>query len=222
MYATSVKRLLNYVVHLNIKQVNRMARNVLLDMKYGGFAGGRKESPYRNLGAVNTVSTDYDALPYIFRSVTISKRDVIVDVGSGRGRVINWLLNEGIDNKIIGIELDEEIAEKTRKRLRKYGNVTIVAGDALENIPEEANIFYLYNPFDGFVMEKFKNRLFDIFGSKRNITILYYNCAYRNIFESDPNWYVEILDIGKSFHESCIIRMCPASRGVIVKCCVWH
>ena len=173
----------------------RIGRNALMDMQYGGLLGGAVETPYAHLGAVKTENTDYVALSSIFRG-RIKDSDVLVDVGCGKGRVINFWLSQGLCNRMVGIELNDKIADETRRRLIRYKNVTILTGNATENIPVDGTLFYLYNPFDAHVMEAFKNRLITLFGRHSNITVLYYRCKHVHVFQSDPTWVVEIRDVG--------------------------
>lgn len=177
-------------------RIIRLAGNIRLDLKYGGFLGGSTDSRYKALGAYSTVNSDYSLLSLMFSKCAIKNFDVLVDVGCGRGRVINWWLNQGIKNKIVGIELDKEIASKTRYRLKKYKNVSIITGNAIKDIPEDGTIFYLYNPFNEPVMEKFKVRLEYLFAERGGITIIYYNCVHINVFTDDPQWMVKEYDTG--------------------------
>jgi len=173
----------------------RVLRNLMIDFRYGGkFLGGTEKTRYSIFGAYNTSNSDYALLAYLFKD-KIKESDVLVDVECGKGRVINWWLSQGLKNKIIGLELDPEIAAKTRSRLRYYKNVTIIAGDALKNIPREATILYLYNPFNRIVMEKLKVRLVDLFGDSGDISIYYYNSVHADVFENDPVWVIENVDI---------------------------
>lgn len=145
------------------------------------------------LGAADTENTDYGALPKIFAG-RIGPSDVLVDVGCGRGRVINWWIRQGYSNKVIGIELDEEVASRSRRRLSKYPNVTILSGDAADLLPDDGTVFYLYNPFDARGVERFKDRLSARLPASRDITILYYNCRHVDVFRRDPDWSVEVVD----------------------------
>ncbi|MFW6149725.1 MAG: methyltransferase domain-containing protein, partial [Atribacterota bacterium] len=181
----------------------------VLDYSYcGEFLGGTVETPYKNLGAKNTVSTGYHVLKLIFTEFKdeITKTDVIVDVGCGKGRVINYLLVLGLENKIIGIELNERVAEETRERFKDNSNVHIISGNILENIPEEGTIFYLYNPFNSVITEQFKKKLTKIGKKGEPITIIYHNCAYVELFLEDKNWTVDFLDTPSSLKTSIIRR----------------
>ena len=57
------------------------------------------------------VHSDYHVLYDIFARVPIAKGDVLVDIGCGEGRVINFWLSRGLKNPIIGIEVVEAVAE---------------------------------------------------------------------------------------------------------------
>ena len=182
----------------------RIIRNALIDLRYGGLLGGAY------LSAHVTENSDYVALSHIFEN-RIKASDVMVDVGCGKGRVINCWLGRAPHNRITGIELDEKIANQTRQRLRKYKNVTIIAGDAVQNIPADGTLFYLFNPFDAHILEAFKNRLMSLFSKDSDITVLYYNCKHVDVFQKDPAWIVKVTSIGgpssAPFDQLAVIRM---------------
>ncbi len=124
--------------------------NVLIDRRYGGWSGGSRPSSHAALGANFFGSAHYYELPRIFNAgndLEITPSDVLVDIGCGKGRVINWWLSRGADNRILGLEIEEDLAHEARERLRRYRNVTILAGNAIENLPAGATIFWLFNPF---------------------------------------------------------------------------
>jgi len=164
-------------------------RNLLFDLRFGTLLGGI------HVTQPESGNSDYYALAKIFKN-RVQESDVLVDVGCGRGRVINWWEYRYPENEKIGIELDETIARQTQKRLRKHKDVTIISGDAVENIPETGTIFYLYNPFEIEVVEAFKDRLASLFDPSRRTLLLYHNCKHLSVFENDPCWSVERVDLG--------------------------
>jgi hypothetical protein len=178
-----------------------------LDLRYGAFLGGTRRTPYSHLGIEDTANTDYGVLPLIFNG-RIRDSDVLVDVGCGKGRVINWWLSQGLRNRIIGIEIDKAVATATRKRLAGFGNVEIIAGDVVQHMPAEGTIFYLFNPFKAAGVEAFKNRLAQLVSGHRNVTIFYYNCVHLEVFELDPNWLVHKLELTSvhNFHPLAVIQ----------------
>jgi hypothetical protein len=132
--------------------------NVLLDIRYGCILSGAIPSRHSHLGATHTANSDYSALAVLFEG-RINKTDVLVDVGCGNGRVINWWLNQGLRNRMIRIDLDEDIAQQTRGRLSKYPKVKIITGNAVTDLPSAETLFYLRNPFHAEIVAPFKHRL---------------------------------------------------------------
>jgi len=193
-------------------------RNWYIDRRFGGPCGGTYASRFEETGAWGTSSVDYYQMPRLFSAAhgtAIKPSDVLVDVGCGRGRVINWWLSLGLGNSIYGIELDPKFAHEAARRLKSYRNVRIIEGNAIDNIPQDATLFFLFNPFKPPVVEAFKNRLVDMFGECAGITIIYYMCLYKSIFEADDRWVVEPI-YSKTFWPAAVIRMRgAAARGSV-------
>lgn len=176
-------------------RAGRIVRNAAIDLRFRAVLSGRTRSEYEHLGSRHVVNSDYRGLDRIF-SGRLRPEDVLVDVGCGRGRVINWWLANGFaGNRIVGLELDPAVAEKTRKRLRHYSNVTIVTGDAIDNLPPDASLLYLYNPFDATVMRRLSERVKDLY-AESGVRILYYNCKHVALFEEDPAFVVALETVG--------------------------
>jgi Methyltransferase domain len=95
-------------------------------------------------------------------------------VRCGKGRVINWWLSQGLRNRLVGIELNPEVAACTARRLRRFANVTIINADATTAVPDDATLLYLYSPFDRATMERLRSDLERRFRT-RGITALYWN-----------------------------------------------
>jgi SAM-dependent methyltransferase len=167
-----------------------IARNWYLDRKYGGYLGGVVWSRHRDQGAHNVQSTDYRELERLFAGIPIAPEDVLVDVGCGKGRVLNYWLSLGRANRIIGVELHAEVARGTAQRLRAYRNVTVLCGDVLDELPREGTLFFAYNPFDAAVMRRFKARLEECFAPRGGVRLVYYNCIHADVFAGDPRWAV--------------------------------
>ena len=194
-------------------RATRILCNLALDLRYGSFLGGTQKTRFGTAGAHDTANSEYCALKQIFAG-RISPTDVLVDVGCGKGRVINWWLHQGVSNRIIGLELDEEVAARTAHRLRRHHNVSIIPGDAVQNLPADGTLFYLFNPFQSAVVTRFKNRILEICTSKA-MTILYYNCVCLNVFKDDPQFVVEEPELNDEYshrlHKFAVIRVSPRS-----------
>lgn len=178
------------------RKLVRLAQNLYWDIRYGGLCGGWKNEPSRfaHLGASGPWSSEYGDLKRLFARVPITAADVLVDVGCGKGRVLNFWLSQGLTNRLIGIELEPEVAEQTRRRLRRYSNVTVRTGNVLEDFPADGTIFYLYSPFGRRILERFKSTFLDVLSGRPNVRIVYYNCVDLDVFARDARWDIEVLD----------------------------
>jgi hypothetical protein len=175
-------------------RVARLGRNVLLDLRFGKFLGGIRATRFAHLGAHETANSDYAWMDEVFRG-RIRPDDVLVDVGCGRGRVINWWLASGAGRRIFGLELDPEVADDVRRRLGKQTKVTILTGDAVENLPADGTLFYLYNPFGPLVLARFRDRLLALCEGKdearrKDLRIVYVNPEHLPVFDH-PAFVVE-------------------------------
>ena len=162
-----------------------VVRACLLDIRYGGkpcltdLKTNAKDAHRHTM-----VHSDYHILRKIFAEVPISPRDVLVDVGCGEGRVINFWLSLGLTNTMIGLEGNAAIASRASRRYRKYPNVAIIQGDAVDNLPPNGTLFYLYNPFSPQTMERFAAAL-----GKRDATLVYYIDNYLDPFRTE-DWTI--------------------------------
>jgi len=172
----------------------REIRNRRLDALFGGYCGGETSSRFPDSGAFATQSMQYDELDRLFDpargGVAITPSDVLVDVGCGKGRVLNFWLHQGLTNRIVGLELDPDVASTTAARLRSYPNVVVEAGDAIERLPPDGTLFFLFNPFDRPVWERFKAALEERCRAGSRPRLLYYNTMFVDVFERDSAWRV--------------------------------
>jgi len=133
--------------------------------------------------AVNAASKDH-AAPYqgaswfllrrLFRSLIGSGRidprtTCLIDFGCGKGRVLLAAAHFEIA-KIIGVEFDPQLCATARGNLSRYGGRRgagnpplcweVIHADVVEfDIPSEANLFFLYNPFSGPVLSAVAERI---------------------------------------------------------------
>jgi SAM-dependent methyltransferase len=187
-------------------------RNVAIDWKYGGSCGGRIHTRFPETGANGTSSADYYQLDKLFgpKGVRIQPEDVIVDVGCGKGRVLNYWLHRGYRNRIYGMELDPDFAAFSANRLRKFTNVSIIAGDALAKLPSDATLFFVFNPFKAPVFEAFKKQL-ELQFRNRPCRILYFHCKHADVFRDDPRWTLEELHLN-TFYDAVLITKKPEAE----------
>jgi SAM-dependent methyltransferase len=190
-------------------------RNYVIDRRYGGWSGGRvNDAPVD--GGLGFTAADYYMLRRLFSpeaGIEVRPDDVLVDVGCGKGRVLNFWLDQGWTNRIVGVELNPELAEWTRRRLAPWPNVEIVCADATKHVPTDGTIFFLFNPFGERLLRQFKDSLVETFGPAAPITIVYYFALKAHVFAEDPLWRVRPCPV-RTFHKSVIVTMAGADpRG---------
>ncbi len=172
--------------------------NVVTDLRYGGFLGGKAyASPFSHLGANDSNNSDYGVLEQIFVG-RVKADDVLVDVGCGKGRVLNWWLSKGLGRKIYGLEIDPAIAAATATRLQKYPQVTVLPGDAIAHLPADATLFYLFNPFDAQVMARFRDRVREVCTRLGDVRIIYFAPTALEAFTGDAHWKIEEVEVDTS------------------------
>lgn len=134
-----------------------VAMTAYIDLRYGGRISRDRLDINRNRPGYHALMhTDWKVLRAIFGEIDIKPDDVLVDVGCGDGRVINYWLSCGLKNLLIGIEIDEEIVASTAMRYARYPNVKIICGDAtIRDVG--GTIYYLYNPFLGTPLRTFSD-----------------------------------------------------------------
>ena len=190
--------------------VTKVLTNFWIDMlTQRTFLGGRVESIDGRAETYDTVSTGYDIAELIFfKYYPLKTTDVIADVGCGKGRVFNYLLYKGLKNRMIGYEINMDVAEKTKKNLLCYQNVTIDCGNIFDNFPKDVNVFYLFNPFKTAMMQDFKANILKL--RDKNPVILYYNPTCLEVFD-DPQFNYELIEVPILFfgfpYKLAIIRL---------------
>lgn len=195
-----IKTTANALFHLRAKMAT-----AFLDLRYGRLLCGAQETRFAEAGAYAISNSSYAAVRHLFFG-RVKPFDVLVDVGCGKGRVINAWLAEGYANRMIGIELDAGVAERARARLGRFPNVSIITGDIVANFPDEGTLFYLFNPFDAQAMMRFKDRLKGSVSrrSMGEVTVIYYNCHHVEVFEKDEACDIEY---GRLEHPFAVIRV---------------
>lgn len=178
----------------------------LKDLRFGGLLNGVAPGKFREMGAYPISSTPYHILPIIFDGV-VNANDVLVDVGCGKGRVINWWLSQYPSNQVYGLEIDPDVAARTGRRLRRYSNVTVLAGDVCDIVPVEGTIFFMFNPFDERVMRRFIDTLLSFPTSEQPRRIIYYFCLHKQLFADHPRFRVTNLSVPEGFHPTALIEI---------------
>jgi SAM-dependent methyltransferase len=116
------------------------------------------------------------------RGVSITARDVFVDFGSGKGRVVAQAARYPF-GRVVGVEISEDLTamaraniEDARPRLACQ-DIELVTSDALSyDIPADMTMAYLHNPFGGEVFQRVIDRIIhSVDRSPRQLTLIYVN-----------------------------------------------
>lgn len=136
--------------------------------------------------------TDFAAFKSIMRCISIHPgRDVFIDYGSGKGRVLVMAATYPF-RRVIGVEISDEMnqiarrnVEKVRRRLT-CTDVEVITLDATQyELPADVNVIYFFNPFleevhQG-VMAQIEKSLRT---APRPVTLIYYGAQFADKMDS--------------------------------------
>lgn len=156
-----------------------------------------------------TKSSPYEALNfYILENLldhfrkSFPNEKSLVDVGSGKGRIMVAAAHFGFTN-ITGIDFAKELCESARQNINhiqsRFPGTTfnIYCNDIL-NYPIKSvdNVFFLFNPFNKEIMEKFSDKIDEsVKENPRTIYFIYANPLQKNVLLE--RGYKEIFSIKK-------------------------
>lgn len=158
----------------------------MLNIRTTGLREWRNEMHYHRYEA-----TPYRALDELFKVYKIDKDDVVVDFGSGRGRVPFYIHNR-FKIPVTGVEVNDLTFEEALDNKRSYRYMAshieapIQFNFALAeqfNLMKEDTVFYFFNPFSvNIFKEVIKNILKSVAEHPRQVDlILYYPTgSYKN------------------------------------------
>ena len=145
---------------------------------------------YEKLGAYDTQSTDYACLNKIFHDKPLADDDVFVDVGCGEGRVLTYLYLKGFKGKIIGVELDPDIAKTAADRTSDCQNIEVKCSNILEctDVLKTASVYYLFNPFCGKILLQLVEKIEE--NATQPVKIYYCNDLYKRVLVGRSDWSI--------------------------------
>jgi SAM-dependent methyltransferase len=128
----------------------------------------------------------------------VPPESVVVDLGSGKGRVLLIAAECGF-TAATGVEFASELCETSRENCLIYQRKTkcaaqfrIVEGDVVDyDIGEHDNVFVLFNPFDDLVMAQVIARLKQSLSQyPRRVLVCMYNMESVNLMSRTPGFIV--------------------------------
>lgn len=148
-------------------------------------------------GAYPVQSISYPYIHQLEKYLRLSKEDVLVDVGCAWGRLLGYIDSKFSTKKLVGVELNKEVAKQAKKIFAKNKNIEIISGDIIENLPIEATVFYLFNPFNEVILRKFICEIEKKI--EHEIELLYLHPAHETEFEREK-WMLTESNILKPKH----------------------
>ncbi|QYG94254.1 methyltransferase domain-containing protein [Iamia sp. SCSIO 61187] len=180
----------------------RSARNIATDLRHGQFTAA---VPGRH---GDTNNSDHKVLQAVFDQ-RVRPGDVIIDVGCGRGRVLAHLLRNHPGHRVVGIEIDHELAATTARRFADEALCEVIAGDAVAVLPDDATLLFLFNPFGEADIERLRVALEARPATQPPQRLLYSNPRHLGGFESSDAWTVRMNTLGGGrlvpFHDLAVI-----------------
>ena len=142
------------------------------------------------------VNKFYDAYPsqnmsyYYLRElideIKVKKEDVVVDVGCAWGRLLGYLERKTETKKLIGVEINHDIAEQAKSFFKGTERVEIREGNILDALPEDGTVFILFNPFGRETLRK----MVELIEEKVDhaVRIIYIHPTEERVFYGRDRW----------------------------------
>lgn len=178
--------------------------DAIRDRRWGGPAGGVVVSPDEE--AVGDFrSTHYWELRRIFADVPIRSDDVLVDFGCGRGRLLYFWLSLGLQNRMVGLEINPDLAADAARNVARYPNVTVVAGNGIDHLPADGTLYWLFRPFKSNIegrqmMDELSRRL-----ENHDVRVVVYRPQHLEAFRTS-RWSIEQSNHGTLYDTAVISR----------------
>lgn len=148
------------------------------------------------------IPISYSGFRTVIQHIRIQpEKDVFVDYGAGKGRVVTLAATYPFQ-KVIGVELAPELVSICLENLRrakkriKCQSIEIIIGDACQwSLPDDATVLHLYNPFVGEILRKVAQKISESLQKvPRRLVILFGNADhFEQILRSDnsiPNHWI--------------------------------
>jgi hypothetical protein len=183
--ASGPRRTLSHVGHLLGERFHDARLGIRTTGKVVSFETDRRPGfckPY--------APTAYRSFHAVMREVAVRPgRDVFVDYGAGKGRVVVLAAMYPF-RRVIGVEISPELSAVARANVRRAArhlschDVEILTRDAADfGCPDEATLLHFFDPFAGAVLERVLEQIrASLESSPRPLTILY----------ADPNEFVSL------------------------------
>ena len=167
------------------------------ERKFGVSTGGLIQPPelgVENADAVGYSALEYEYLLWALPAIPFPCDDVVfVDYGAGKGRALAAAAARPF-RRVIGVEISGALVEIARRNLarmkrRRAGQIEIHHTDAAAfPVPDNANVFFFFNPFAGATLREVVQRIHQSWTSHpRDLFVIYFNHgAFDQCIEGQP------------------------------------
>ena len=151
-----------------LQLIIRGVSNEYFDWKYGISTSGRIEQSKLSESEFSKdyIATDYKCLEAILGRLEIdAEQQVFLDYGCGKGRVVVLAAMRKF-RRVIGVEYSPDLCSIANQNLENAKQKLTCQDIKIENIdaaeylvPEDVSIGFLFNPFDGRVLERVHDQI---------------------------------------------------------------
>lgn len=146
--------------------------------------------PIKRIGMTNSQPTHYLILEKVFSYIEITDNDRFIDIGCGQGRVLAYLIKEGINCRISGVELSQVPLRTVEKWTKRYPEISIIAGDAFKLDYNQYTVLFLSQPFYPITFLKFVELLEEQLFHKISLIYLF-DQESGDILDNRPGWELQ-------------------------------
>jgi SAM-dependent methyltransferase len=131
-------------------------------------------------------------LQTLLRELPLPAGSTFVDIGCGKGKVL-LLAAQHPFARVVGIEFSPSLCEQARRNIeifrrqvRLRAPVEVIEADVTQHVfGGDENVFFLYNPFDGEILEAFlKNLAGSLASHPRELWMIYNAPAYAGVVDA--------------------------------------
>ena|SRR5271157_297737 len=206
-WRTKLSYLFNLDISANVKYFLNRRKDRWFDKKYGTDTWeffklrGNKEYkdqnwPYSLIYQPSLIGSFQLLMESLVTNQMINHNSVFLDVGCGKGLTLMLASNYRF-KKIIGVENSPELCEIARNNVELFKtqtedqiNIEVVECDAATfDIPGDADIIYLMNPFNGTILRQFLSNLQkSLYIVPRPVLLIYSWPVYGEVIDETGNF----------------------------------
>jgi predicted RNA methylase len=179
-----------------VKKAKHTVAELLYERRYGVRTSEQVILDVHDEVNVGYTPMNWRQLKWALPVQSVSRDDVFIDIGSGKGRAVLVAAVDYRFGRVIGVELTQELHETAERNMAaaagkiRAGKVELVRSDVREyQIPDDVTVVYMNNPVRGPV---FVSVLEALSASQRRrprrMRLIYYNPAEEEALDATRDW----------------------------------